>query len=97
MARAEIRVEVVYCPQAGRIDRVELTLADGATLDDALLASGLLTRHRLDIDGVRKGIWCKTRSGDAPLRERDRCEIYRPLIVDPKEARRLRYRRSKKS
>jgi len=34
---------------------------------------------------------------EAPLRERDRVEIYRPLQVDPKEARRLRYRKDRRS
>jgi hypothetical protein len=65
----------------------------GATLADALAASGLVTRHALDAATLRAGIWGKVREPATPLRERDRIEIYRPLIVDPKEARRQRYRR----
>ena len=90
-----MHVEVVYCPEKGVVDRVELNLTEGATLDDALRASGVLDRHRIDIDTVRKGVWSKARPGDTALRERDRCEVYRPLTVDPKEARRLRYRKNR--
>ena len=43
-------------------------------------------------DGLRLGVWGKPRSADTLLRDRDRVEIYRPLTVDPKEARRQRYR-----
>jgi putative ubiquitin-RnfH superfamily antitoxin RatB of RatAB toxin-antitoxin module len=38
------------------------------------------------------GVWGALRGLDHPLRDRDRVEVYRPLKVDPKEARRLRYR-----
>jgi len=93
MAPAErLRVEVVYCPRPGQTDRVQLELAVGATLADALRASGMLERHGLVPDSVRAGIWCRVREGDAPLRDLDRVEIYRPLQVDPKEARRQRYK-----
>ena len=43
--------------------------------------------------GLKVGIWGRARPLDTPLRERDRVEVYRPLQVDPKEARRLRYRK----
>ena len=86
------RVEVVYCTAPGAVDRVELALWQGATVGGALEASGLLARHGLAIDGVQAGVWGKLRALDAPLRDRDRVEIYRPLKVDPKEARRLRFR-----
>jgi putative ubiquitin-RnfH superfamily antitoxin RatB of RatAB toxin-antitoxin module len=96
MARADgLRVEVVYCPKPGVDDLVLLQLPEGATLSQALEASGLLTRHGLALDGLRVGIWCKAKELSTPLRDRDRVEIYRPLTVDPKEARRLRYKRHK--
>jgi hypothetical protein len=41
---------------------------------------------------LKVGVWGRLRPLDACLRERDRIEVYRPLTVDPKEARRLRYR-----
>ncbi len=92
-----LTVEVMYCPRPGVVDRVPLRLAEGATLADALRASGVLQRHQLGLEGLRTGIWCKARELDAPLRDRDRVEVYRALSVDPKEARRLRYKRHKES
>lgn len=96
MDRAEVlHVEVVYCPRPGAADRSALQLAPGATLADALAASGVLARHALDADAVRAGIWCRVQPPQTLLRDRDRVELYRPLTVDPKEARRLRYRQHK--
>jgi putative ubiquitin-RnfH superfamily antitoxin RatB of RatAB toxin-antitoxin module len=98
MASAEadlIGVEVVYCPSAGPgdCDRVSVSLPAGATLAQALAASGVLSRHGLVPEGLRVGVWSKLRALDTVLVERDRVEIYRPLKVDPKEARRQRYQR----
>jgi len=39
------------------------------------------------------GIWGRLCTPEAALRDRDRVEIYRALAVDPKEARRQRYRK----
>lgn len=88
-----VRVEVVYGPVAGPVDLTSLQLPEGSTVADALRASGVLGRHGLGADELCVGIWFKRVPMDAPLRDRDRVEIYRPLIVDPKEARRLRYRK----
>jgi len=90
-----VHVEVSYCPGPGMAEVVALDLPVGAVLSDAVLASGLLQRHGLALDGLRLGIWCKPREPGTLLRERDRVEIYRPLTVDPKEARRLRYKRAR--
>ncbi|MDE1947408.1 MAG: RnfH family protein [Burkholderiales bacterium] len=91
----ELQVEVVYCPRPGLADLVELRLAAGATLADALRESGLLERHGLDARNLVCGIWFRKQDMGTPLRDRDRVEVYRALKVDPKEARRLRYRRSR--
>jgi uncharacterized protein len=88
-------VEVIYCPRPGQVDSVVLRLPEGATLRDALEASGLLQRHGLTADSARVGVWCRQMPLDTRLRDRDRVEIYRPLTVDPKEARRQRYRRDR--
>lgn len=88
-----LQIEVVYCPVPGQTDLVALQMPAGATLADALQASGLLARHGLALDGLRAGIWFKVKDPGTPLRDRDRVEIYRPLTVDPKEARRQRYKR----
>lgn len=93
MAPAELRVEVAYCPVPGVTDLQALLLAPGATVADAVQASGILVRHGLDLAALRLGVWGKPRPAETPLRDRDRVEIYRPLQVDPKEARRQRYQR----
>lgn len=96
MAPAEAQgmaVEVAYSAAAGHMELVPLQLAAGATLAQALDASGLLARHGLRVEDLRVGIWGKLKELSTPLRERDRVEIYRPLQVDPKEARRQRYRK----
>jgi uncharacterized protein len=92
---AALTVEVVYCPQPGVVDLVSLNLAVGATVGDALQASAVLARHGLSADGLRVGVWCKVCDPQTPLRDHDRIEVYRPLTVDPKEARRLRYKRAR--
>jgi putative ubiquitin-RnfH superfamily antitoxin RatB of RatAB toxin-antitoxin module len=92
---AGLSVEVVYCPAPGEIDLVSLRLPAGATVADALHASGVLSRHGLDSATVRVGVWCKACDPAALLRDHDRVEVYRPLTVDPKEARRLRYKRAR--
>lgn len=90
-----IDVEVVYCPAPGKVDLIALSLADGATLKDALESSGVLARHGLALEGLNAGVWGRRQTMDARLREHDRIEIYRPLQCDPKEARRLRYKERK--
>jgi uncharacterized protein len=88
-----LRVVVAYSPGAGQVDEVVLTLPAGATVGDAVQASGLLQRHPvLDMANLRVGVWAKPRQVSDGLRDHDRVELYRPLTVDPKEARRLRYR-----
>ena len=87
-----LNVEVVYCPRPGVCDLVALRLPPGATLADAVRASGLVQSHGLSNEGLRLGVWSKIREAQSTLRDRDRVEIYRPLIVDPKEARRQRYK-----
>jgi uncharacterized protein len=92
---AALSVEVVYCPAPGEIDLVSLRLPAGATVADALQASAVLERHGLHGAGVRVGVWCKACGPSALLRDHDRVEVYRLLTVDPKEARRLRYKRAR--
>jgi putative ubiquitin-RnfH superfamily antitoxin RatB of RatAB toxin-antitoxin module len=91
-----VKVEVCYSPAPGVVDRCELLLPAGSTLWQAVQASGLLQRHPElaghAADGLNAGIWGRRQPADAVLRNRDRVELYRPLKVDPKEARRQRYR-----
>lgn len=84
---ATLRVEVV-CARPGGADVVEVRLPAGATVRDAVLAAGIAG---VDLQSV--GIFGKRVSADSQLTEGDRVEIYRPLNLDPKEARRRRARR----
>ncbi len=92
---APLHIDVVFCPCPGENDLVSLMLAPEATVADAVQASGVLVRHALALDALQVGVWCKRRDLATPLRDHDRVEVYRPLTVDPKEARRLRYKRAR--
>lgn len=85
-----IRVEVCYLPP-GKQEVLSLNLALGATVQAAVEASGLLTKYpEIDLKKNKFGVWNKLAKLDATLRDRDRIEIYRPLIADPKEVRKQR-------
>ena len=89
---ALLRVSVVFSPRAGEVEQVDLMLALGATVADALAQSGLQARHpEMDLAALPTGIWGALCDRGAVLRDRDRVELYRPLRVDPKQARRERY------
>lgn len=89
-----LQVLVSYSPAPRVVDSVALSLPGGATVADALRASGLLGRHGLVADAsLAVGVWGRLRALDSPLRDADRVEVYRGLLVDPKEARRQRYRK----
>jgi len=94
---ALLRIEVAYSPGPGQVDIVPLQLPAGSRLAEAVQASGLCERHALDATQLRTGLWGRPQPADALLRDLDRVEIYRPLKVDPKEARRLRYQRTRKA
>ena len=89
-----LRVEVAYSAQADRVELVALCLPAGATVAQALQGSGLAARYAA-IDLACVGVWGRVVSLEQALCDGDRVEIYRPLSVDPKEARRLRYREQK--
>jgi len=90
MIAASISVEVMYAlPDLQPLLRVQL--AEGATVEDAIRASGVLDAHpEIDLAKNKVGIFSKLVKLDEKVRDRDRVEIYRPLIADPKEVRRKR-------
>jgi putative ubiquitin-RnfH superfamily antitoxin RatB of RatAB toxin-antitoxin module len=86
----EVGVTVVYA-QAEGATLIELRLPAGATVADAISRSGILGRHpELDAKRLRVGIFGSLTAQSAALADGDRVELYRPLIVDAKEARRRR-------
>jgi putative ubiquitin-RnfH superfamily antitoxin RatB of RatAB toxin-antitoxin module len=88
-----IRVEVAYAEPSRQFLRA-LELPSGATIADAIAASGLEAGLGIDASPLAAGIWSKQKPRDTRLADGDRVEIYRPLTADPKEARRRRARRA---
>lgn len=90
----KIVVEVAYAlPQKQYLQRV--TLEEGATVEQAILASGILTlRDDIDLTKNKVGIYSRPVKLQDVVQDGDRVEIYRPLIADPKELRRQRAEKS---
>ncbi|MCR4458426.1 MULTISPECIES: RnfH family protein [Pseudescherichia] len=86
----DIRVEVAYAlPEKQYLQRV--TLSEGATVEEAINASGLLElRSDIDLAKNKVGIFSRPVKLADTVQDGDRVEIYRPLIADPKELRRKR-------
>ena len=96
MARAEaarhIAVEVAYSPAPRQVSVVPVLLDAGATVGDALAASRLFGTDGALPLGLSVGVWGRRQPLDTALRDGDRVEVWRALTVDPKEARRQRYK-----
>lgn len=87
-----LQITVVYSPAPRDVREVSLCLAPGSTVSQALQASGLLQLFPLiNQPSTVVGVWGRKADLNQPLRENDRVEIYRPLTVDPKVARRERF------
>jgi putative ubiquitin-RnfH superfamily antitoxin RatB of RatAB toxin-antitoxin module len=85
-----IQLEITYA-KPDRQEIISLKLPEGSTIQQAIEASGLLQRHpEIDLAKAKVGIYGKLSRMDTVVRERDRVEIYRPLIADPKEVRKQR-------
>lgn len=70
---------------------IELELAEGSTVAQALAAGDLATRFAgLDVSAMRTGVWSRACTPERVLREGDRVELYRPLVADAKQMRRER-------
>jgi putative ubiquitin-RnfH superfamily antitoxin RatB of RatAB toxin-antitoxin module len=87
----DVVVAVACSPEPGRAVEVEVCVAAGATVLDVVRRSGLLERFaQIDLSRQAVGVWGRACPLDTPVHAGDRVEIYRPLEMDPKEARRLR-------
>ncbi|MCP3868693.1 MAG: RnfH family protein [Gammaproteobacteria bacterium] len=90
MADETFVVEVAYAKPEEQVI-LEVQASDGMTLMDTIAASGITERFpEIDLENTRFGIFGKAAKKDARLKAGDRVEIYRPLIADPKEARKKR-------
>ncbi|MDD2701594.1 MAG: RnfH family protein [Sideroxydans sp.] len=90
MKAENIDIELVYAlPQEQTL--LKFNVPAGSTLGDAVRLSGILDKYpEIDPDKAKYGIFGKLSKPDVEMREKDRIEIYRPLIADPKEVRRKR-------
>jgi putative ubiquitin-RnfH superfamily antitoxin RatB of RatAB toxin-antitoxin module len=87
------RVTVACSPAAREVFEQVLDVAAGATVRDAVMASGLSQAlPGLHWASLSPGIWGRAVPWEQPVRDQDRVELCRPLMVDPKVARRERFR-----
>lgn len=85
-----LNATVAYA-EPGRELLLTVQVEAGATLHDAVLASGLLAQvPALAAAALDLGVWGHARPASQPVRDGDRIEVYRQLTVDPKQARRIR-------
>ena len=86
------QVTVLYAPAARLVEQVCLTLQQPCSVLQALQQSGLLARFPdIDHPAILVGVWGRRAELGQLLRDLDRVEVYRPLLVDPKVARRERF------
>jgi len=92
----EVNVEIAYALPEEQI-LIDVSVRSGADIKDAVLKSGVLKLYpNLDVENMQVGIFGKLAKMNYMVRERDRIEIYRPLIADPKEVRRRKAAEGKK-
>lgn len=99
MASAEaapLRIEIACSPATGEVVCRHLVLGPGATVREAIAQSGLpWSAESEGANPPKIGVWGQLRPLDHVLRDGDRVEIYRALLIDPKDARRVRHRTQK--
>lgn len=89
-----LRVTVLYSPAAREVLEWVVSVAPGAAVAQAIERSGLpQARPALRWRSASVGVWGRKATMEQPLRDGDRVEVYRPLQVDPKLARRERFAR----
>ena len=92
-----LHVTLVYSPAPRQVTQHELRLTKGTTVAQAIEQSGLLNEcpeiNLRDQAAFGVGIWGRKTTLNHVLRDLDRLEIYRPLLVDPKVARRERFQK----
>ena len=85
-----MQVEVVFALAEKQVLQA-VELPDGATVADAIDASAIARQFPgVDVGDLQAGIWGRTVERACAVRDGDRVELYRPLEMDPREARRLR-------
>jgi putative ubiquitin-RnfH superfamily antitoxin RatB of RatAB toxin-antitoxin module len=94
MAEERVRVTVCYSPAPRRVLEWAVSVAAGAVVLEALQVSGVSeAAPQLDLKRAPVGIWGRKAQLSQRLRDGDRIEVLRTLQVDPKVARRERFRK----
>jgi putative ubiquitin-RnfH superfamily antitoxin RatB of RatAB toxin-antitoxin module len=95
MTEQQFSIEVAYATPEKQV-LLEVVIANNTTVEQAIKGSGIISRFpEIDLAVQKVGIWNRTcKLSDLPSKG-DRIEIYRPLIADPKEARRVRAEKAK--
>lgn len=96
MAHEKIIIEVAYAtPEKQSI--IKIAVSAGCTVQTAINQSGILTIFpEIDLTQQKVGIFSKACALTDVVRKGDRIEIYRPLTIEPKEARRAKAKLQKK-
>lgn len=92
---SDLSIEVVYVTP-DRVFHKNLTMPVGSCVQEAIECSDLYAEFPETLDSSQVGIYGKVVPLSQQLREGDRVEVYRDLIFDPKEARRMRAKKKTK-
>lgn len=84
-----VNIELIFIAADQTLTQHRLCLAKGATVADAIAASGIINQYP-EASTLPVGIFSKLVTRETQLSSGDRVELYRPLTIDPKEKRRLR-------
>jgi len=85
-----MRIEIVFALPGRQVLRC-VDLPEGSTVRDAIERSGLAGEFPgYDVDNLQAGVWGRPAGRSLSLHDGDRVELYRPLAMDPREARRLK-------
>ncbi len=91
-----VAVEIAYATSTQQVI-IPLAVSATCTVADAIAQSGILQQFpEIDLAVNKVGIFSKMTALDTIVKEGDRVEIYRPLLMDPKLARKLRAQKQKK-
>ncbi|MGB5226347.1 MAG: RnfH family protein [Arenicellales bacterium] len=95
--QVKMHIEVVFAlPKEQHV--IDIEVPEQSTVDDAIRESKIMEKYpEIDLDVNKTGIFGKPAKRDAVLHAGDRVEIYRPLLCDPKEMRKLRAKEGKET
>lgn len=95
MAISKIDIEVAYASPSRQLI-IPLAVEAGCTIEAAIIASGILTQFpEIDLKSQKVGVFSKPRKLTDEIFAGERIEIYRPLTIDPKEARRAKAKKKR--